>query len=463
MKVLAALLGPAGIGLMGIFSTMMTMGVSVAGMAIDTTGVRQVAEAAGDQERERVARFGLWTFALPLALVAAVAFWLLSEPLARLIVGSEDHAGWVALVGVGVAFSIVAAAQLAVVQGYRRIGDLAKIRLISAVLTLVVSTAAVYFFGAVGIIVAVLVTPIATSVTATFFRRHIPRQSLRPPPRIGQLKQQWRLLVSLGALITVSAVIGSAGQLLARAVIAQDLGLPEAGLFQASFAISSLNMTLLLGAMVPDFYPRLSAAVGDKQQFGRIVNEQLHVALILGGPILCFLSLGAPVLLQLLYTSEFTQAALLLRVQLIGDAMRILGWALGYAMLAQTAKARYFAVEVVFTAAFVPLLWIWLPRLGLLSAGLAYVGAYSLTLLTAVFLCRHPKLARADRGNLILVLVLVAVLSAIAAASLLSPIAGFVVGVICLTGLVYHSARELGRMGVQLSPDGLRRLLTKQK
>jgi hypothetical protein len=59
--------------------------------------------------------------------------------------------------------------------------------------------------------------------------------------------------------------------------------------------------------------------------------------------------------------------------------------------------------------------------------------------------------------------VLVAVLSAIAAASLLSPIAGFVVGVICLTGLVYHSARELGRMGVQLSPDGLRRLLTKQK
>jgi antigen flippase len=46
-KVLALFLGPAGIGLMGLFSSMTSLVGTVTGLGVATSGVRQIAEAAG--------------------------------------------------------------------------------------------------------------------------------------------------------------------------------------------------------------------------------------------------------------------------------------------------------------------------------------------------------------------------------------------------------------------------------
>jgi len=60
-KFVAVFLGPAGIGLMGVFSSMTTMVGTVVGMGIATSGVRQIAEAAGAGEEVRIARsWGCW-------------------------------------------------------------------------------------------------------------------------------------------------------------------------------------------------------------------------------------------------------------------------------------------------------------------------------------------------------------------------------------------------------------------
>ena len=55
-KAMAVLLGPAGFGLMGLYGSIADLVVSIAGMGVNSSGVRQIAEAAGSGDDERIAR-----------------------------------------------------------------------------------------------------------------------------------------------------------------------------------------------------------------------------------------------------------------------------------------------------------------------------------------------------------------------------------------------------------------------
>ena len=54
-KAMAVLLGPAGVGLMGIYSSIADVVRSLAGLGINSSGVRQIAEAVGSGDKERIA------------------------------------------------------------------------------------------------------------------------------------------------------------------------------------------------------------------------------------------------------------------------------------------------------------------------------------------------------------------------------------------------------------------------
>jgi antigen flippase len=55
-KVMAVLLGPAGFGLFGLYGSIANLTQSIAGMGINSSGVRQIAEAVGSDNTERIAQ-----------------------------------------------------------------------------------------------------------------------------------------------------------------------------------------------------------------------------------------------------------------------------------------------------------------------------------------------------------------------------------------------------------------------
>ena len=75
-KATALLLGPAGVGLMGVYNAILALASLVAGMGLETSGVRQIAESLGSGDEARVSRsirafrrlaFGLGLLALCIA------------------------------------------------------------------------------------------------------------------------------------------------------------------------------------------------------------------------------------------------------------------------------------------------------------------------------------------------------------------------------------------------------------
>src|ERR1700757_2427043 len=55
-KAVAMLLGPAGFGLFGLYGSIANLAQSIAGLGINSSGVREIAEAVGSEDVERIAR-----------------------------------------------------------------------------------------------------------------------------------------------------------------------------------------------------------------------------------------------------------------------------------------------------------------------------------------------------------------------------------------------------------------------
>ena len=80
VKVLAVLLGPAGIGLMGLYQNIMGVASVLAGCGLDRSGVRQLAASTDEAEILSIVRRALWSGNLILGLSGMAVLWLLREP-----------------------------------------------------------------------------------------------------------------------------------------------------------------------------------------------------------------------------------------------------------------------------------------------------------------------------------------------------------------------------------------------
>ncbi|MBA3511523.1 O-antigen translocase [Sphingomonas sp.] len=449
MKLIALIVGPAGVGLLGALTAVMTMGYAVAGMGLDSSAVRQLSSAREDPERWRIARWGVWTYAVVLATLGSILCWIFRVPLSNLATGSEAYAGDVGWLSVGVGLTVVGAVLIAEMQAQRRMADFARTRIWAALFSSIVGVTAVYLFGMAGVLAAVLATPVAVYLVALWLR---PRVAIRWGKFPGRaIQSEWRVLANLGLAVAAAAAVGSATQAAIRGIIASQLGLDAAGLYQASFAISSLNIGLILGAMIPDYYPRLSAVADDRQAVRSLVNEQLHVSVLVAAPALLGIAAVAPLALSVLYTSEFGEAALLLRLQLSADALRLAGWVLGFVLLARKRTIVYVLLEVVLSAVFLPLTWLAAPNVGVAAAGAGYLVGYAAVLLFVVAAVARDGL-RVSRSNAALIGGLMLLLVAIAALSLVSELAAMIFGLCVFTASGYYSLREVRRMGVRWKP-----------
>ena len=153
-KAMAVLLGPAGFGLMGVYGSIANLAQSIAGMGINSSGVRQIAEAVGSGETERIARTAvvLRRTSILLGVLGALLLVVFSRQVSTLTFGDDQHAAAVALLSLAVFFSLVSGGQGALIQGMRRISDLARMGVLGTFFGTVISIPLVYFFREKGVV-----------------------------------------------------------------------------------------------------------------------------------------------------------------------------------------------------------------------------------------------------------------------------------------------------------------------
>jgi len=375
-KVIAVLLGPAGFGLFGLYGSIATLTQTFAGMGINSSGVRQIAEAAGSDNSEHIAQIAvvLRRISIVLGLLGAVLLAIFSRKISLVTFGTTQHSASVCLLSLAVLFQLISAGQGALIQGMRRIADLAKMNVISALSGLLISIPVVYFFREKGIVPSLVGVAATMILTSWWFSRKIRIQN--PQMSVSQVGHEAAALLKLGIAFMVSGLMVTGVAYVVRVILLQRVGFAATGIYQSAWVLGGLYVGIILQAMGADFYPRLSAVARDNKQCNRLVNEQALVGLLLAGPGVIATLTFSPLVIALFYSAKFGAAVSVLRWVCLGATLQVVTWPMGFIILAKARQDFFLLSEFVWAVVAVGLAWSCIASFGLDGAGIAFFLSY---------------------------------------------------------------------------------------
>ena len=451
IKFVAVLIGPLGVGLMGTYQALIGFIGTFAGLGLQGSAVRDVAEAVGSQDDERVGRTILtlrrmcWLSGLSGTALVAV----FSGSLSQLTFGSLEHQWDIALVGCTILLTNIKGGQMALIQGMRRIADIAKLNVIGVAVGSVISVGLYFWLGVGGVVPAIVLLGLTNLLASWWFASKIsvPKVSMT----WGESFRTAGGMVKLGLSLMLSMLLVSGVAYATRTLIAADISLVAVGIYGAAFNLSGLLVNFILQAMGADYYPSLTAVNHDHSKMRDLVNQQTEIGLLLALPAILAVIVFAPWMIKLFYTSEFTDAVILLQIFSLGCLGRVLSWPMGFIILAQGRAKVFAATETLTNSVHMVLIIVGLKFLGLVGVALAFAGLYVFHVGFMLILSTHLIGFSWSRpvGRLLgWVLPVVGLGFALSislplfASTIVGGVAVGVVGLICLRGLVCRLGDE---------------------
>jgi PST family polysaccharide transporter len=381
-KLIAVLIGPSGIGLMGVFNAFNANVSTVAGWGLGTSAVRTIAGATETDKERKVA--AARTLGHRLAWAGFFGALILVLPVGYLTFKSQDYALELLIAGLAVPCVVATSMWTALLQAGGHIGSMAKTQMASSVVGLLIGLPFIYFFGSVGIALSILLAAAATAIVTWQAA-----MKLSPPASAEATAADIRELVYLGVALQLGAVLGAISTYLVRVLILRshgdDLaaGLADAGFYQAAFAVTGSLPGVIFSATSSDFYPRVAAAK-DEEEARFISEKQIQASLLLAMPILVGLLTMGPLAVRLLYAKGFEPTAPLLEWFIWAIFCFLVGWPLGLWVMARRPKRFVAFSQLVFGLSGLALGLFLVPMLGVRGAAIAYFGnaaVYAITLL----------------------------------------------------------------------------------
>ena len=389
-KVLAVLLGPVGVGLASLYTSLITTGATFASMGVGTVGTRQIAEACSkdDAHTVLVARRALFWGTMFLASAGALVVWSLRNLIAVRILGHASDSCKVGWLSLGVALSVAGASQGALIQGMRRIGDIARLNVYGSAINTALGICLLWRWGKTGLVAYILVGPLVSFVLGHVYVSRLPKTGTESAT-LPELTREWKMLLRLGLAMVSAGLVGSVTQLWIRTDVVKVLGAASLGQYQAAWTVSMQYVTFVLGAMGADYYPRLTGVIHDHKAARNLVNEQTEIATLLSAPVFIAMMAVTPWVIHLLYAASFTPAIEILRWQVLGDVLKVVSWPLGFLILAAGDGKTFLWSESI--TSFIPLILIvgLVPIMGLRITGVSYLAMYSFNLPLVYWLARR--------------------------------------------------------------------------
>ncbi|WP_426267173.1 oligosaccharide flippase family protein [Sphingomonas sp. LHG3443-2] len=379
-KFAAVLLGPSGLGLVGLMLSLIQSASALGGLGIPNAAVREVAakQAGGSDEELAKVRWGVTLGTVLAATLSGVLLYLCRQPIADHVLEQPELGSMVGWMAPAVALSIITASQVALIAGSGKVSWVAGAGVVGAAISTALGVAVLLIWGDAAILPYILATPVGSWLAAHLFARRLARPR---PTTISAAFEQSRWLMLMGAPMMLGTFVTYGSQFAVRAIVSVEGGIHEVGLFQAALALSTIYVGVLLQSIGSDFYPRLSGVIDDRETAVRLINEQTETLLMLAGLVVLGLLALAPFALRLLYADAFDDAATALRWLVLGNLVQIAAWPLGFCLLAAARSKLYLILEIGAAVVTIGSAKLLVPALGFEGAAIATLCGASAYLL----------------------------------------------------------------------------------
>lgn len=388
VKFVAVLLGAKGVGVIGLLNSPLQLIITVTGLGITFSAVRDISAANGTGDKSsvsktiRVLRHWVWLTGLFGAVVTVV----FAPQLSLWSFGNKEYTWAFIWLSITILLQAISKGQSAILQGTRRLREMAKAGVIGSLLGLVTSIPLYYFYGIGGIVPALIVTSITGLILSWYFSRRVPVEKVKLTS--NEYTRQGMGMVKLGISMTVAGFIASLSSYILNAFISNNAGVEQVGLYNAGWGVVGQYTAIIFAAMATDYFPRLAAVQADNNKVRNLVNQQIEAALLIVTPLLILLIVGMPLVVRILYTPEFLPVVMFAVLTLIGIPFKTISWAMGYVYLAKGDGKLFMAMEIVSGAVILASNLILYHFFGLNGLGISFIITYFLGVVFSYYVLR---------------------------------------------------------------------------
>ncbi|MNS72429.1 Lipid III flippase [compost metagenome] len=370
IKVVAMLVGPVGIALLGQLNNFSSIVLTVSTGGINSGVTKYIAENAGNESaNRRYLRSAFWiTFILSiccgLVLILGSGFFaesLLKEPQYTII-----------FIVFGFTIILYALNNLlvSILNGYKEFKKYVIVNISSSIVGLIFSIVLVYFWGVFGALLSavtyqsiIFLITLMIVVKSKWFKMHnfFGRFNLPAAKNLSKY--------SLMALVSTAVI--PVGQIIIRNFITKHLSIDSAGLWEGMNRISSMYLMVITTSLSVYYLPRLSEIKTDIE----LNNEIIHTYKVVMPPLIIIsgaIYVSRHFIIQVLFNDKFSEMENLFPFQLIGDVFKVASWILGYQFVAKARATAYVLMEVLFSIGFILLAMFFIAKWGNIGATIAY-------------------------------------------------------------------------------------------
>lgn len=357
-KLVAMILGTAGMGYASIITSATTLIQQVAQLGLNVSAVRDISLSASEGNIERVSKVvkAVRRAVFLTALIGLLFTVLASKKLSEWSFGSTEYAWAFVFVSIYIFFSILSSGENALLQGFRKLKSLALMNVAGGLCGLFIGVPLYYLWDVKGVVPAMIIASIVLFLFARSGTRNI---SLIPiKQNYKESAQICRTFIIIGVMMTIGACLGSLANYSILGFIRYYGSISDVGLYNAANSITLQYCGLVFTAMATDYFPRLSGTIQDRESTIQLVNQQTELVVLLLAPIATIIIVSAPTLIRLLLTEEFLPVVDLVRCLGFGVLFKGFCFPMGYLSVAKGDKVYFFLTEGIWTNLKTPLILI---------------------------------------------------------------------------------------------------------
>jgi antigen flippase len=401
VKVIAILLGPLGIGCIGVFQNIIDLVRQSTGFGINFSGIKDVAESNVSNDKIKISRsvkilkkWAFWT-----GILGTLVILIFCVPISKYSFGDMSHVFSIAALSITILIISISGGQLAVLQGYRKINLMAKSTFYGALLGTITTLPLYWTLGIDGIVPGMILTNLAGLFLSWWFTRDI--KLINVKLTFKETFQGGAKMARLGFFITITGIMATITLYVVRSFLIKKMNIDAVGYFQACWLISTLYLGIILNAMLADFFPRLTEVNIDSLSCNRLINEQLEIAFLIASPMIVGIIIFARLIITLLYSSNFTLAVPVLQWMIAGTFFTIISWPLGVLFLAKNKGIFSFITEGIWSVVYLLVLYFGWQFYGFKTVGYAYVFSGFIRLILVYMSTIHLSNFKFNRINLL--------------------------------------------------------------
>lgn len=287
------------------------------------------------------------SWALLTALAGMIVSIIMAPLLSRWAFGNDgDYTSSFVALSLAVAATAVTGGETAIMRGMGMLRQIALSQLCSGLLSLLVSVPLYWIFKFDGIVPAIVLTALGSmAVTSLFSCRSF---AYMAHPFDWSLLRKGTGMIGFGVFFTVAAFMSAwAWSFIAR-YLTNNGGNELTGTYSAGYMLVTYLSTLLFSVTDSEYYPRLSAAVGNNGNANSIMSSQAAAMTMLSAPIVMLFMICVPIVVYVVLEYDgFKTVVPLAQLAVIGLFFKSASQPVAYMLLARSDSKMYLFQETL--------------------------------------------------------------------------------------------------------------------